>query len=62
MIALCDAHVSKPSCKRASNSDTEEATSTRTKKRTTQERDDKVIFDELKRVHCSKYKTMQLRR
>ena len=58
----CDTHV-KPSRKRASNSDADEATSTRTKRKKTQECDDRVqeIFDELKQAHSGKYTTMQLR-
>ena len=60
---MCDNLASKPSCKRASNVDADEATSTRAKKKKTQERDDRVqeIFDELKQVHSNKYTTMQLR-
>ena len=59
---VCDAHV-KPSRKKASNSDTDEATSTRTKRKKTQEFDDRVreIFGELKQAHSGKYTTMQLR-
>ena len=56
---MCDDLASKPSHKRASNVDADEATSTRAKKKKTQERDDRVqeMFDELKQVHSNKYTT-----